>query len=160
MVRAFEGYQLALGLSSRAVSSKAGEFDGSLDGFATAVREENPVQARELAEFLGQASLEFVVIEIGKVDGAGRLLANRFYDAGMGVAQSVDPKSGNEIQVAIPFPVEQIDSLATLEDDRIAIVGRQQKTTLAFNDFVGVGHIWGTTILSELGIERLGSESV
>ena len=84
VIRTFESHQLALGLASRAVSCQPGEFDGSLDGLGAAVREESTVQAGELAELLGQASLKLVVVEIGKVDGASGLLANRLDAPGDG----------------------------------------------------------------------------
>ena len=70
----------------------------------------------------------------------------------MGVAESVDAQSGDEIQVAIPFPVEQVNSLAALEGDGIAVVGGQQEMAFALNNFVGDGHIGEETILSESGV--------
>ena len=75
------------------------------------------------------------------MDGAGGLLANCLEHPGMSVAESVDTKSGDEIQVAIPFPVEEIDAFAALEGDGIAVIGGQQKMAFAVNDFFGDGHM-------------------
>ncbi len=85
-----------------------------------------------MAELLRQQSLEFVVVKIRKVDGAGGLLANCLHHAGMGVAESVDPKAGYEVQIAVPLQVEEEDSFAALQDDGIAVVGRAGE-----NDFRG-----------------------
>ena len=152
VIRTFESHQLALGLASHAMTCQAGEFDGSLDGLGAAIREKSAVQTGKLAELLGQSSLKLVVVEIGKVDGASRLLANCFDHPGMSMAKSVDPESGDEIQVAIPFPVEQINSLAALEGDGIAVVGGQQKTAFAFNDFFGDGHMGKRRFYRSLGL--------
>ena len=40
-----------------------------------------------MAEFFGQTSLVFVVVEVGKVDRSSGLLADNFDHPGMGVAQ-------------------------------------------------------------------------
>ena len=75
------------------------------------------------------------------MDGASGLLANCLEHPGMSVAEGVDTESGDEIQVAIPFPVEQINSLAALEGNGIAVIGGQQELAFAVNDLLGDGHM-------------------
>ena len=140
VIRTFERHQLALGFAAGAVSGQPGQLDRALDGLGAAVGEKCAVKTGELAEFLGQASLILVVVEIGKVDRPRGLLADDLHDAGVGVAESVDSQAGHEIQVAIAFAVVQEDALAAVEGDGIAVVGGQQETALALDNFVGVGH--------------------
>jgi hypothetical protein len=86
VIRTLEGYELRFGLTSGPVSGETREFDCAFHGFGAAVRKEGAIQTGKLAQALGELPLIFVVIEIRKVNGAGRLLADGLHDARMSMA--------------------------------------------------------------------------
>jgi hypothetical protein len=56
------------------------------------------------------------------------------------VAQGVDAKSGNEIQIALALDVKQKYALTPAQHDGISVIGLQQKMPLAFGDLFKVIH--------------------
>jgi hypothetical protein len=148
VIGAFEGDQLAFGGASGTVSGEARQLDGTFDGFGAAVRKEGAVQAGEGAEFFGEKSLIFVVVEIRQVDGARRLIADGLHDSRVGMAERIHSQAGYEVQIFFAIDIEEKDALATFDDQRVAVVSLEQKLFLALNDFFGGGHK-ETSILPE-----------
>ena len=92
------------------------------------------------AEFLRETSLIFVVVKIRQVNGAGRLFAYRLDDSRMGMAESIHSQASDEVEIFLAIEVEEEDSLAALEDKRVAVIGLQQELFFALDNFFGRSH--------------------
>src|ERR1700743_1609604 len=105
------------------MSRQPRQLDGTLNRFGAAVREESALHARELAQFLRQPSLIFVVVEIREMDDPCGLFANRFHDARVRMSESVDSKSGHKIEVLLARDIKKKDSLAAIHCHGVPAVG-------------------------------------
>jgi hypothetical protein len=113
----------AAGLSG----AEAGEFQGAIGGFRTAIGEKDAVHAGDLGELAGQRALIGVVVEVGEMNGASGFAANDFDDAGMRVAESVDGDAAEKIQVSFAGGIKNVAAAAVAEDEGLALVGGQEK---------------------------------
>ena len=69
------------------------------------------------------------------MDGERRLLADGLHDSRVGVAESVYPQTGDEIQVAFAVKIEEKHAFAAGDYQRISVVGLEQKLAFALDDF-------------------------
>ena len=140
MIGAFQTDQSTLFGASNAMAGEPGELDRALDGFGPAVGKEHAVQAGERGQFLGQPSLVLVVVQIRDVDEASRLLANRFDDSWVRVAQRIHSKAGNEVEILLAAGVVQKNTLATFEGNRVAVIGLEKITAFKIGNLFEVWH--------------------
>jgi len=89
------------------------------------------VQAGKIAEFLGEASLEFVVIEVRQVNGASACsrMTSRFADAH---DQEHSREAGDKSRYFFPSRSKRKTPCA-LDDDRVAVIRLQQKLFFALD---------------------------
>ena len=57
------------------------------------------------------------------MNGAGGLLADGLNDSRMSVAESIHSQAGDEVEVLLAVEIEEENSLATLDDQRVPVVG-------------------------------------
>ena len=94
-------------------------------------------------EPFGQRALILVVVEIGAVDQQGSLLANHLNDAGVGMTQSVDTDSGEEIEIPLALKVVEVAAFSTGKRQRIPGVVLEQVLPLQIHQCLGRGvHGW------------------
>jgi hypothetical protein len=140
VVGTLESNETRLSVAASFVAGKAGEFDRTLNGFGTAVGEKDAVEAGKLAEPLGELALIFVVVKVGKMNDAGRLLANCFYNARMGMAESVDAESSDKIEVLFALEVIQENAFATLKSDRIPVISWKKEALFEIGNLFEARH--------------------
>ena len=122
------------------MSGETRQLYGTLHRLGAAVRKEDAIEARELAQALGQLSLIFVVIEIRNVNKPGRLLADGLDDTRMSMAQGIHAQSGYEVEILLTFEVVEENAFAAFESNRIPVVGREEKTLFEIGDLIETGH--------------------
>src|SRR5271163_751164 len=130
------------------------QLNSPLHRLSSAVRKEDAIQARQLAEAFRQQSLIFVVIEIRKMNDAARLLPNRLHDTRMSMSQRVHSQPGHKVEILLAFEVVEKDSFAALEGNGIAIVGIKKKTLFKIGNLFQAGH---GLIVDGLIVERTDS---
>ena len=74
------------------------------------------------------------------MNGSRRLFADGLYDSRVRVAKGVYAQTGDEIQVAFAVEIEQENAFAAGDDERIAVVGLEQKLAFALDDFLEGAH--------------------
>ncbi len=122
------------------MSGETRQLDGAFHRLGAAVREEGAIEARELAQALGQLSLVFVVIEIRNVNDPGRLLADGLHDARMSMAQRVHSEPGDEVEILLAFEVVEENTFAALKANGITVVGGEKKAFFKIGDLIEAGH--------------------
>jgi len=93
-----------------------------------------------LAQALGELSLIFVVVQIGKVNDAGNLLTDDLHNPRMRMPERVYAQSSNKIEVLSTLEVIQENALPALKGNRIAIVGWEKKASFEIGNFIEAGH--------------------
>ena len=140
MIRTLERHQLGLGIAARLVPGETRQLDGAFHRLGAAVREEGAIEARNLAQALGQLSLVFVVIKIRNVNHPRRLLADGLHDARMSMAQRVYSEPGHEVEILLAFEVVEKDTFAALKGNGITVVGGEKKALFNIGDLIEAGH--------------------
>ncbi len=107
--------------------AEAGEFQGAVGGFGSAVGEEDAVHAGDFRELAGERTLKGVVIEVREVDGARGFAANDFNDARMGVAEGVNGDATKKIEIFLARGVIHISAATMRDDERLALVSGEEK---------------------------------
>src|SRR5215470_17183112 len=102
---------------------ESSELQAAFDGFRAAVRKEDAVHPGDFGELLGKRALEFVVKEIGQMNGATGFAANHFDDIGVSVAEAVDRDTAEKIEIFFPVGIENVRPAAMRKDERLALVG-------------------------------------
>jgi hypothetical protein len=110
------------------------EFDASFDGFRTAIGEEGAIQARDLAQLLGEAPLILVVKKIRDVQWPLDLLSQNLFDAGMVVAKRVHADARKQVKVSLVCRIDQIGAASTLDEHVVARVCSENVFLFEFFD--------------------------
>ena len=90
--------------------------------------------------FSARLPLIFVVVKIRQMNGPCRLFAYGLDDSRMGMAESIHSQASDEVEISLAIEVEEEDSLAAIEDKRVAVVGLQQELFFALDNFFGRSH--------------------
>jgi len=89
---------------------KPSQLHRTVNGLRTAIREEDAIETGPSGEFAGERALARVVIEIRKMNRAGRFAADYFHDAGMRVTEGVDGDATEKIEIPLPGGVKNISA--------------------------------------------------
>ena len=103
-----------------------GELERSFPGFGAAVAEKCLVQAGNLGQPFGQFRLVLVIEQVGYVNQPARLALEHSLDRGVCVPERIDPQPAQEIEVAFPFRVPEVDAPSPSKENALAIIGWQQ----------------------------------
>ena len=109
-------------------------------GLGSGVAEEGALETADLGQALGQRSLVLVVEVVRGVDEQAGLLAEHPQDARVAVAQRVDADAGEQIEVALAAQIEHVASLAPVEHQRVAGIGREHIASLQIHDLLCCGN--------------------
>ncbi len=101
-----------------------------LPRLGSAIAEEGAVQTGPLGQPQRQFSLALVVVQVGNMHQFAALAFDSFKNCRVPVSQCVDANSAEQIKIPFPFFVDQIHARPVDEQDRIALVGRQQQLGL------------------------------
>ena len=74
------------------------------------------------------------------------------------MTERIHSQAGDEVEVLLAVQIEEEDSLATLDDQRVAAVGLEQELFFALDDFFGRRHR-ETMILPENGVSSLTAQT-
>src|SRR5207245_11545993 len=94
----------------RLACNKPSQLHRTVNGFRTAIREEDAIETGPSGEFAGERALARVVIEIRKMNRAGRFAADYFHDAGMRVTEGVDGYATEKVELPLPGGVKHISA--------------------------------------------------
>ncbi len=99
-----------------------GELDGRLVGLGAGVAEERLAAETSLRQGLGPLALQFRVPGVGHVDQLAQLLADGLDHRRRAMSQQVAAPAVKQVEVAVPFRIPHVRSLAPHQGDRKAIV--------------------------------------
>jgi hypothetical protein len=119
MKRIFEGDDFDF-LGRDFASMRASHFERAFHGFGAGVGKENAIESAGFGDALGEGSLIFVVVEVGRVEDEAGLLAKDFGEPGMGIAERVDADAGDQIEISFAGGVVNIAALSAMQHQRVA----------------------------------------
>src|SRR5215831_10018681 len=102
------------------------KLEATFDRFRTAVREERSVETRNLAEFLCQPALIFVIDQVGNVNRSLDLLPENLFDPRMVVSERIHGDAGEEIQISFVLFVDEVGSASAICQQLIPAVGSKE----------------------------------
>src|SRR5262249_10532923 len=108
----------------------ASDLESSLPCFGAAVREEHPIHTGDSRQPLRKRSRELVEKEVRRMNQPCRLFRDRLQYCAIPISQSIHANAGDEVEILASLGVIHIDVLTALEQQRNAIVSRQQKLRL------------------------------
>ncbi len=111
----------------RCACNKPRQLHCTVNGFRSAIGEEDAVETGPSGEFAGKRALVRVVIEIRKMNRAGRFSADYFHDAGMRMTEGVDGDAAKKIEILLPCGVKNVSAAPMRHDHWRPFVGGQEE---------------------------------
>ena len=116
-------------------------LERALHGLGAGVGEEAALQAAHFREAFGQEALVAVVVEVGRVDQQAGLFADNLHQPRMGVAQGVDPDTGDKVEITLPGEVVEVGAFAARQHQ--GITGIILEKVFLFQVHDGLGRVIG-----------------
>src|SRR5712671_1338872 len=105
----------------------ASDLERRFPGFGAAVGQEDAIEAGDTRQTLGDLRGELVVVQVRGVNQFRGLLRYGLQHGRVTIAERIHSNSANEIEILLTLGVVDVYTLAALQKQRNAVVGRQQK---------------------------------
>src|SRR5437764_13264669 len=128
MKRIVESKQTPLRLVPIAVvhaGIRSGELKRAFPCFRSAVAEKSAIKAGDLRKLLRQLCLIFVIEEVRSMNQLRCLMFQDSLNRRVRMAQRIHANSTEEIEIALPFRVPEINPAPAREEHLLAVVGLQ-----------------------------------